>query len=475
MKRIMTILLFVSLSFLACAEERTPDYGDAFRLIEVWLEAQKDFEKLPGISAIIVHDQEILWEGAFGYANPEKKVKAEPATLYSICSISKLFTSVAIMKLYDEGKLRPDDEIADLLPWFDLKQAYPESGPITVRSLLTHSSGIPRESGFPYWTAPDFDFPCREDMRKKLAEQETLYPASTYFQYSNLGLSLLGEVVEALSGQPYDEYIESHILKPLGMKDTRPYLPEKQHGKELAVGYAMLNREGHREKLNLFQAEGIKPAAGFSSNVRDLATFAKWVLRLRDAKEPEILKPATLRNMHNVHWMDPDFSTTWGLGFGVHEGSDGCKWVGHNGSCPGYRSTLQINVETKMAYSVMVNCNGVSPYEYAHAMNAILLKASSSAEAAADEHDLSDYVGNYSEQPWYAEVYMGSWYGKLVCLDLPVDDPAGNMTFLKYIEKDTFRRIRDNGELGEYITFQRNEKGQVISYKWFENYSRKME
>lgn len=474
MKKILIVLLAASMWLAVFAEEKMPDYRDAFRLIEVWLDAQKDFEKLPGISAIIVNDQQTLWEGAFGYANPEKKVRTEPATLYSICSISKLFTSVAIMKLYDEGKLRPDDEIVDLLPWFDLKQAYPESGPITVRGLLTHSAGIPRESAYPYWTAPDFNFPCREEVKKKLGEQETLYPASTYYQYSNLGLSLLGEIVEEISGIPYDDYIENNILRPLGMKDTRTRLPEKQHGKQLALGYSMLNRAGVREKLSLFQAEGIKPAAGFSSNVRDLATFAKWVLRLREAKEPEILKPATLRNMQNVHWMDPDFSTTWGLGFGVHQGSDGCKWVGHNGSCPGYRSTLQINVETKMAYSVMVNCNGVSPYQYAHAMNAVLLKASSSAEAAADEHDLSDYIGNYSEQPWYAETYMGSWYGKLVCLDLPADDPVENMTFLKYIDKDTFRRIRDNGELGEYITFQRDEKGKVVSYKWFENYSKKI-
>jgi len=475
MKRILIILVIISLAFTACAEEKTPDHSDAFRLIEVWLEAQKDFEKLPGISAIIVDDQKTLWEGAFGYANPDKKVRTEPATLYSICSISKLFTSVAVMKLYDEGKLRLDDAIGDLLPWFDLEQAYPESGPITVRGLLTHSAGIPRESAYPYWTAPDFNFPCREEVKKKLGEQETLYPASTYYQYSNLGLSLLGEIVEEISGIPYDDYIENNILRPLEMKDTRTRLPEKQHGKQLALGYSMLNRAGVREKLNLFQAEGIKPAAGFSSNVRDLATFAKWVLRLREAKEPEILRPATLRDMHNIHWVDPDFSTTWGLGFGVHKGSDGCKWVGHNGSCPGYRSTLQINVETKMVYSVMVNCNGVSPYEYAHALDDILLKAQSSfAKASEEKVNFNDYIGNYSEQPWYAETYIGSWYGRLVCLDLPCTDPVKNMTFLKHIGNDTFRRIRDNGELGEYITFQRNERGKVVSYKWFENYSKKI-
>ena len=301
MKKILIMLLILSTAFFAFGSEKQ-DYNDDFTIIEVWLDAQKDFDKLPGISAIIVDDQEVIWEGAYGYSSPEDKVRATPKTLYSICSISKLFTSVAIMKLYDEGKLRLDDTVDELLPWYDLKQAYPESGPITVRSMMTHSSGLPRESAYPYWTAPEFDFPCREEVKGKLGDQETLYPVSTYFQYSNLALSLLGEIVAEISGESYDEYVEKNILKPLKLTDTRTVLPAIKHGKQLAVGHAMLNREGVREKLNIFQAEGIKPAAGFSSNVRDLADFAKWVLRLREAKEPEILKPATLRNMHNVHW-----------------------------------------------------------------------------------------------------------------------------------------------------------------------------
>ena len=68
----------------------------------------------------------------------------------------------------------------------------------------------------------------------------------------------------------------------------------------------------------------------------------------------------------------------------------------------------------------------------------------------------------------------GTWYGKLVCFDLPSKDPVGDMTFMEYVKKDTFRRVRDNGELGEYITFERDETGKVYRYKWFENYSMKI-
>lgn len=470
MKKLLILIIFINMIFIAFAQDVKQDYSDAFKVIEVWLDAQKDFDKLPGISAVIVDDQDVIWQGAYGYANPDNEVRATPNTLYSICSISKLFTSVAIMKLYDEGKLRLDDEIGDLLPWYDLQQAYPESGPITLRSIMTHSAGLPREAKYPYWTAPEFNFPCREEVKEKLSEQETLYPASTYFQYSNLGMSLLGEVVEEVSGMSYDDYIEKNILKPLKMKDTRTVLPENKYGKQLAIGYGMVDRQGVRGKLNIFQAEGIKPAAGFSSNVTDLAKFASWQFRLRDSKETEILKPATLKNMQNVHWMDPDFDLTWGLGFYVFQ-HDGSKWAGHNGSCPGYKTTLELDLENKMAYSVMVNANGISPYAYAMGMNDIMKEAKGEDKS---DLDLSEYRGHFSEQPWYAETYMGTWYGKLVCFDLPSKDPVGDMTFLKYIEKDVFRRIRDNGELGETVTFQRDEKGDIVSYKWFENYSIKI-
>ncbi|MGB5481954.1 MAG: serine hydrolase domain-containing protein, partial [Eudoraea sp.] len=125
------------------AQESQKDYSEAFKIIEVWLDAQKDYEKLPGISAAIIKDQEIIWSGAFGKANIEADVNTETNTICSICSISKLFTATAIMKLYDEGKLRLDDKVSDLLPWYNLDQKYSESGPITVRTLLTHSSGLP--------------------------------------------------------------------------------------------------------------------------------------------------------------------------------------------------------------------------------------------------------------------------------------------------------------------------------------------
>ena len=476
MKKYFFTLLLCSLFTVVLSQENKKDYSEAFKLVEVWLEAQKDFDQLPGLTAIVVEDQEELWSGAVGLANVENKVKADATTICSICSISKLFTSVAIMKLYEEGKLRLDDLVSDVLPDYDLEQKYPESGPITIRTLLTHSSGLPREAAYPYWTGPDFPFPSKDQIDKKLSEQETLYPASTYFQYSNLGLSLLGEIVEEVSGMPYTEFVQQNILDPLELTNTRTVLPEQKYGSELAIGYSARRRSGEREKVNLFQAKGITPAAGFSSNVLDLGRFASWQFRLRDTTVAEILKPSTLKYMQSVHWTNPDWKTTWGLGFSVYKGANGSTWVGHGGSCPGYRSTLQIDLKNKRAYSVMINASGSNPSKYARGIAGILskVKGSKKEESSEEQRDLLDFVGYYSAMPWWGEVYISTWGDRLVALGLPAEKPGESMTFYKHIEGDTFRRIRDDEELGETLVFERDENGKIIHYKQHGNYSKRI-
>ncbi|MEZ2416233.1 serine hydrolase domain-containing protein [Muriicola sp. E247] len=466
-------LLFLFPNTVLSQDEEKKDYSEAFNLIEVWLDAQKDFDKLPGISAAVIEDQEVLWSGAFGQANKSQPVPMTAETLCSICSISKLFTAVSIMTLYEEGKLRLDDPIESLLPNYDLKQQFPESGPITVRSLLTHSSGLPREANAPYWTGPDFPFPTKEEVNRGLKEQETLYPASTYYQYSNLALTLLGEIVEQVSGQTYDDYVQEHILTPLQMGNTRTELPENLYGSSLAIGYSALDREGERPKVNFFQAKGIKAAAGFSSNVLDLGKFASWQFRLRDTTTAEILKPATLKLMQQVHFMDPNWRSSWGLGFVVYKGASGSTWVGHGGSCPGYRSTLQLDLKNKRAYAVMINAGGTNPNRYSSGIYGILNKVKSGKKADTDIK-FEDYTGYYDARPWGSEEYIGSWEGQLMMINLPSRTPADNITLYKHIEGDTFRRVRDDGELGETVVFERNAEGKVYRYTQHGNYVYKM-
>lgn len=478
-KTLISVQIFLLVLILICTsptfseEKAKADFSEAIRLIDTWLEAQRDYDNLPGISVAIVTDQEILWSKGYGMADLEKEVTSSPSTIYSICSISKLFTSVAIMQLRDAGKLRLEDLVADHLSWFNLQQQFPDTGPITIRSVLTHSSGLPRESDYTYWTGPDFPFPSPKQVKARLGSQKTLYSPSTYFQYSNLGMTLLGEIVAEVSGMPYQKYIEENILKPLRLANTRTKLPESMWRGELATGYTALKRDRTRSMLPLFQAEGIAAAAGFSSTVEDLARFASWQFRLLEKGGEEILKASTLREMQRVHWVDPDWKTTWGLGFSVRE-VDGKTMVGHGGSCPGYRSTLNIDTHKKQAFIVMINAQGVSPGKYATGMRDILKKATDKGEGEKAEVDLEAYAGHYNAQPWWGETAVLPWQGKLAVFGLPSENPAEDLTLLKHIEGDTFRRLRKDETLGEEVVFDRDKTGKVVRMWQHSNYENKI-
>jgi CubicO group peptidase (beta-lactamase class C family) len=130
-----------------------PRVTSALELARTWLEAQRAYDQIPGVSAAIVVDQQELWSGGFGQADLASGRAASADTIYSICSISKLFTSVAVMRQRDAGKLRLDDPVSVHLPWFALKRTEGE-GAVTIEGLLTHASGLPRESDYPYWSRP---------------------------------------------------------------------------------------------------------------------------------------------------------------------------------------------------------------------------------------------------------------------------------------------------------------------------------
>ncbi len=468
MKKNFLVLILLSLPLTLFSQNGEKNYSEAFNLIEVWLDAQKDYDMLPGISASAVEGDSIIWTGAFGLANRETNLEFSTSTLGSICSISKLFTSVAIMKLYDEGELRLDDRIEDLLPWYTLEQRFSGSGPITVRSLLTHSAGLPREGNLPYWVGPVYNFPERDEIIEELSTQETLYPSATYFQYSNLGMMLLGEIVAEVSGEPFEEYVINNILQPLNLDNTRTYMPEELHGAELAIGYTPMLRDGTRSSVNFFHANAMAAAAGFSSNVIDLADFSRWQIRLLDSDTPDILMPSTLRYMQNVHYTDPNWDTTWGLGFAVSRGSDGSKWVSHGGYCPGFQSIWRLQPESERAYAVIINANGVNPNKYATGIHGILNKApdvaeESSPEEEADKPELSEYSGFYTF--FYAETYITPWGDKLATLTLPTDNPGDNLSLYRHYKDDTFVRIRDDGADGETMEFDRDEDGNIYGMR----------
>ena len=462
-----------------------PGVAEALHLLDVWMDAAQAYGGIPGASLSVVQDQELVWAKGYGYAHVEREEPATPSTMYSICSISKLFTAVGVLQLRDQEKVDLDDPVAKHLDWFRIREDHQEAGPVTVEGLLTHTSGLPREAGAPYWTGPDYPFPTHEQIVGTLPTQSMLYPPRTYYQYSNLGLTLAGEIVAAASGQAYDDYVRAHILDPLEMSSTFTDLEDRFRGNRLASGYTARGRDGTRRLVPDYRVRGISPAAGFISTVEDLGRFASWQFRVLDGDDA-LLDRNTLREMHRVHWLEPDGDTTYGLGFSVWQ-SDGDTFVGHGGSCPGYRSHLLLRPRDKVATAFMTNGQGVNSRRFAQTAYDIVAPALRKAagnpdggapaggaapgtvDAAADREALMRFTGTY-QRPLGGESAVLIREGDLHVLPLPTDDPLDALTRLRHIEDGTFRRVRDNGDLGEEFRFEELPDGRMLMWR-NDNYS----
>jgi CubicO group peptidase (beta-lactamase class C family) len=291
-------------------------------------------------------------------------------------------------------------------------------------------------------------------------------------------MTLLGEIVAATSGQSYADYVTANILRPLGMRSTAPEMPDPAGEPRLARGYGSLTRQGVREPVAPFHARGIAPAAGYSSTAQDLATFAKWQFRLLGSKGgTEVLAMNTLREMQRIHWAEPDLQTTWGLGFILWRDKN-VSFVGHDGSCPGYRTALLLQPKDKVATAFLTNAMTDSE-GYAQAMYeivgpALIAAAKDTGTVKPADPALAAYTGTYNGQPWSSETAIVPWEDGLAMVRLPARNPMEGMTRLKKTGEHTFKRVRPDGELMEAYVFTMGPDGKATRYTVHGNHSARL-
>lgn len=440
-------------------------------LYSAWTEAQIAYRGQPGLSVGIVYDQTVVWSRGFGYADVGEQVAATPATVYRIASITKLFTSTAIMQLRDEGLLQLDDAVSKYLAWFDIRNPYPNAPQLTIRHLITHTAGLPREAAFPYWTTNEF--PGQEEIRVAISEQELALFPETDWKYSNLGLSLAGAIVETVSGMTYSEYIHTNILQPLEMENTFVDAVAPDHP-QLATGYGRRLPDLSRTRTPYTDCRGIGPAANMASSVEDLAKFV--MLQFRDGPRAgkQVLAGSTLREMHRVHWLNDDWTAGRGLGFYVRR-LNGRTLVGHGGALLGYRTSIELVPADKVGVIVLTNADDGDPSSFLEKaykwVVPAMLKAMSDDENAHPEEGWQRYVGRYRDRWGDSQVLV--YNGELVLISPTDVDPVAGMAVLKPVGPHTFRietseRFGDNGELA---IFELDEKARVMRLKTGNNYT----
>ena len=450
-----------------------PEVASAIALYEIWAAEQMAYRHQPGLSIGIVRDQELVWARGFGLADVAAARPAGPDTVYRVGSISKTFTATALMLLRDEGKLRLDDPVRRHLGWLAYENPFADGEEITVWNLLTHTSGLPRESAFPYWT--DRRFPTREQMRQALAGQEGLFEPGTGYQYSNLAIALAGEVVAAVSGQSWAEFVRERILEPLGM--TRSFAgPPPADLPDLATGYLVTRPDGTRPVGPATEARGLAPAADVSSTVTDLARYLCAHLATDRPPAERLLRAGTLREMQRVQWLSPSWSSGRGLGFSVWR-RDSRTLVGHGGWVAGHRASIAFDPESKLGVVVLTNSDEGGPGAYVDEAIDLIFPAIESAVAPAEEptppvEEPARYVGAY-HNPWgeVSEVLLRG--GGLVIYDHgypPDDDPEGSLTRLIPEGEHAFRTEAPPGREGTPVVFELLDDGRVARIKKGENY-----
>ena len=426
--------------------------------LDLWIEQQLAYRGLAGLALAVVHDQEVVWSRAYGWADREARIPMTTQTPFRMGSISKLFTSTAVLQLRDAGKLRLDDPVSSHLPWFAVE--IPEGAPaITIRQLLTHTTGLPREGAFPYWT--DHVFPDREQLIASLAGAKTLFAPATKYNYSNLGMALLGEIVATVSEQPYAEYLAEHVFGPLKMADSTA-APTAEVRSNLAAGYMRRRDDGSRGRFEYYDTKALAPAANIVSTLDDMTRFAALQFRDDPPSTNPVLRGSTLLEMHRPQWLRPGWGSGRGLGWSVSE-HKGETIVSHGGWIAGNRSNLLLNPSEKIAVIALVNSDDGQPHVFAYEAYEAFGKADSLPKAEASPHpEWQPYFGLYAD-PWEWEYRVLELDGDLVLYDYsypPANSARSGVTILEPVSEHTFR-MPD----GDLVVFELDASGAVERIK----------
>ncbi len=298
-----------------------------------WAQSTDQYERIltnayepdgPGATAIVARGDSVLFLGAAGLADVELGVPLGPDMVFEIGSITKQFTAAAIMMLAEEGKLSTDDPLSKFLP------DYPNGDAYTVEHLLTHTSGIVSYTGIPEY--------MRTKVRQDMTPDEIIdefdhlpveFEPGERFAYNNSGYILLGAIIEEVSGESYEDYVEEHIFAKLGMASAR---------------------YGHRDEIIPRRAEGYRGTAGSYANAQYLSmtqpyaagslmmNVADWHRWSRALFGGHVISPEAVERMSTPYVLDDGDTTQYGYGLGVGDIRDR-PVVQHGGGIFGYSTS----------------------------------------------------------------------------------------------------------------------------------------
>jgi CubicO group peptidase (beta-lactamase class C family) len=309
---------------------------------------------LAGIAAGIVRDGELVYAKGFGIADAARAAPVTANTAFRIGSISKTFTAIGLMQLWEEGRFKLDDPVRNYLKAYQLIERA-DAPPVTFRHLLTHTGGIGELRTITDLARPIIGLGARPGQLPKLSEYyrgglRVGVAPGTKWAYANHGFATLGQLLEDISGRPFNEYMTERVFAPLGMSRTDYLLSDKIRG-SLAQGYQV--KRGMLKPLPYVDI-AVGPAGSVFSSVNEMAKYVIALLGGGANDYGRVLKPETLAMMTSPQYeIDPRLPAM-GLAFMLgHE--EGHKVVGHNGGWPGFLSSMWIAPERAVGVISFIN------------------------------------------------------------------------------------------------------------------------
>lgn len=325
--------------FLVCISVLISSLSAAQDAVDKYIQSQMEREKVVGLTVGIIKNGEIVKVKGYGKANLEHNVATSENTVYKLASVSKQFIATAIMRMVEDRKLSLQDPVNKFF-----KDAPTHWSKITVRHLLNHTSGLPRES-------PAFEEMVEkpDSVLIKAAYQDTLaFPTGTRWQYCNLGYFMLADIIRQKSGQPFSTYMRDELFVKHGLLNTqttsvKTIIPNR------ADGY--VNYKG--VILNAADYIALRPSGAFVSTIHDML---KWEMLLQQNK---ILKESSLKQMWSDNEKTPAVSTHgepiyYGYGWRVTRYLNK-DIVFHTGVLPGFRTIFYRIPDEKTAIIILAN------------------------------------------------------------------------------------------------------------------------
>ena len=321
-------------------------------------------QQVPGLAIGVIQGGQLVYAYGFGVKNlAHDHDPVTPRSLFHMASITKTFVATSIMQLVEADKINLDVPVVQHLPYFRLADdRYPT---ITVRQMVTHTSGMPDVEDYE-WDKPQYDDGALERYVRSVSNQKLIFAPGTDFRYSNMAFEVLGDLISKVSGESFDDYVQQQILTPLKMKDstllikkTSPGLMTWGHERDLS-GHVFPSKVYPYNRMH-------SPSSNLHSNVEDMARWALANLNHGELDGRRILKEQT----YDIMWK-PAHKLSDGRAVGISwflGEYRGQATVSHGGGDTGYATFLMLLPEKKMAVVLMANCDwlGDARAQIAHA------------------------------------------------------------------------------------------------------------